>query len=165
MKQLPEHARLTIELIATTLYRDLYLDTPDDDCFVLLTRELAEHIVQMYNATDWDRLEDESIFLPERIFTGEVDEEEWYGYVGRHVIISLYGDPWHDISSAPAFVPGAKIELPEDLMETAATDIHHFRNNETEMDSICTLDLAIRGLMKDGLSESIIRKLFRAGLL
>ena len=105
----------------------------DGDCVVQLTQELARHIVDMYYKTDWDELTDEhgmyTVDIPESIFTGEIDEEDWYSHVGEYIYVSWWGDPW-DIMGAEVFVEGCAIHFVDSILDNALCDLDLLLNDE-----------------------------------
>ena len=130
-----------------------------EDYFVLLTEELAKHIVQMYNDTDWMSIGAKDVNIPDDIFTGEMDEEKWMRYVGKHILVSRDGDPWPTIREATTFEPGVRIELPEDLMQNAASYLYEVCDNDDLSNCLIYLSSAIYIMLKDGLTDNIIKAL------
>lgn len=155
-------ANLASELMRDAILSELSKYIYDKDCYVLLTEELAEHVIQMYNDTDWDDDENSEIDLPEDIFTGDMDEEKWKSYIGQHIIVTRYGEPWTDIQEAPTFVPGVRIGFSEDLMMLGADILHDIIDSENVSWCLNSLSAAINAMLLDSVPEQVIKKMFRA---
>lgn len=155
-------AYLASELMREAILSELSKYTYDKDCYVLLTEELAEHVIQMYNDTDWDDDENSEIDLPEDIFTGDMDEEKWKSYIGQHIIVTRYSEPWTDIQEAPAFVPGVRIDFSEELLCSGVNILLDLIDDETLSWCFDCLSAAIEAMLLDGVPEHVIKKLFKA---
>ena len=127
-----------------------------DECVVLLTREMAEHIVEIYYNTDWDSLMSEdntyTIIIPEHIFSGEINEEEWYSHVGEYIYITRFGEPWNDIMDSETFVDGVVIKLLDDALTAAILDIDTLEDSREEM--LYDWNLVANIMMKSGFSDA-----------
>ena len=155
----------TYDLAATTIAKAICGTIPQitsSDCGVLvpLTEELASHIVEMYNNTDWDGLTYDSVSIPEDIFTGEMDVEAWNKHIGEHILISYFGSPWSDIMDASAFVRGITIDFSDHLLELAADYMDDLCSNDTMFrDLVDNLILGIQAKLADGIPEKALRRI------
>ena len=142
-----------------------FLKYDEPGIIVRLTDELADHIIQMYYATDWIELMDDAcICLPENSSTGELDEDAFKAQIGRHIIISLYGDPWTDILEAPAFVKGARIDFSDRLLGVAADTLYTMNCNGDFDDIVEYLSLAVLAMSADGVPNTYLSQIVRAEL-
>ncbi len=131
------------------------------DCLVILTDELANHIIQMYYNTNWDAPGSKEIDLPDDIFSGEMDEDAWKSYVGKHIILARDGEPWEEVLDEPAFLPGAYIDFPDNRLTCSAQVLHNLLFDSISLYSLFNeLVTAIKGLSDDGMSENEIRSMF-----
>ena len=148
-----------------------FWNNPDTRIIVLLTEELADHIIQMYHTTNWDELNEDDkclINLPELEGSEELDEEALRANVGKHIIISLYGEPWPSILEAPAFVPGVNIDFPERMLQLLGS-IMYSLSKEVGFDNLvyylghaalamkadCVPDIYIRDIIKRELEKHL----------
>lgn len=165
--QFDKSTKIASELIgeAVSLEAAKYQKNEPEFC-ILLTEELADHVVQMYNNTDWDNIDLDDIELDEDIFTGEMDVEKWKSRVGEHILVSCYGDPWPKIEQATSFEPGVRIDFSDRLMKYSVDLLSDLRLSE-EVDisqSYRSLSRAICAMLMDGTPESLIKRLFHAEL-
>ena len=130
------------------------------ECLVILTDELADHIIQMYYNTNWDAPGNKEIDLPDDIFSGEMDEEALKSYVGKHILLARYGEPWEGVLDEPAFLPGAYIDFPDSRLIYSAQVLQDMFDSITLYSLFNDLVTAIKGLSDDGMSENEIRSMF-----
>ena len=157
-------SRIAAELIGESMLKELTPYTIPEDCYVKLTEELADQVVQMYKQTDWDSLENKDVYLPDSIFLGEMDVAGWKGHIGEYILVRCYGEPWTEIHESPVFVPGVQIEFAEDLLWLSRDLLHDLLEHEDVTNCFFTLSGAIRNMLLNGVPEEDIRKDFRKRL-
>ena len=134
---------------------------PEDDVFVELTEELYNHLVKMYNDTDWDSIpEDNRIDIPDNE-EGELDNPDFRGHIGEYIYMAQYGEAF-DAFSMDTFEDGIIIRTADDLLPVVGADLEHHFNGGYEPTSLMAYELprAVALALKNKFStKQIIRKL------
>ena len=138
-----------------------YSSVSDESFFVVLTPELADHLANMYANTKWDDLEDfNSIYLPEDIFSGDLDRNKLDSHVGEHIRIALAGEPIEDIFSLDSFPPYFTLRYESELLENFTDECMDFFGGTYESGYIILDSMMdyIRLALKNGKNEKQILK-------
>jgi len=148
---------------SVVLHKTHYWNRVDTGELVLLTDELADHILEMYYNTDWDEFNGVGLInLPKNKDTGEVDEEAFRRYVGRHFYVSLFGKPWNDIHFAPSFIQGVILDFPDHLLELSSNIINSRDFRYRRMDIGCAasyLGNVALAMKADGVPDTYIESI------
>lgn len=157
-----EVSRVTTKLIGSIIEELAEHYKEKDGCQVKLTQELADHLINMYNNTDWNQFEDYcDIDIPEEIFTGEVDSDELYKHIGEYVHLSIYGDPWPGVFEATSFINGVTLDFYDHGMQMSlATMYDQFKSNY-QIDFISELTKSVGLMLESGMTEKDIEKSFK----
>lgn len=155
-----DQKRITRDILGELFANVVQTHFRQDGCIVLLTQELAEHIVDMYYATDWrsEQARLSSIILPEHIFTGECDTKEWYTHVGEHIYISVFGEPWEDIMNAPQFIDDVEIRFLDDFIDLATWIFDDMQNQDCLGAFLHNVTVAVQMLSCSGASEAEMKR-------
>lgn len=134
---------------------------PEDDVFVELSEELYNHLVKMYNDTDWDSIpEDNGIVIPDNE-EGELDNPNFRGHIGEYIYMAQYGEAF-DAFSMDTFEEGIVIRTADNLLTVVGTDLGFHFNGGYEPTSIMAYDLPLAvalSLKNKFTTKQIIRKL------
>lgn len=133
---------------------------------IRLNDELADHIIQMYNDTNWGEIDEDliNINLPEFTSTGDLDVEAFRKHIGQHIIISLYGEPWPGIIDAPVFILGAGIDFPNRLLDLVGDIMWSLRDNNDLCDVVYYLGLAALAMKADNVPDTLLQKTIKDNL-
>ena len=156
-----DYTALTANLLGLCFQQVANGCNEDDGCFFVLTKELADHLEEIYLATDWYAPE-MSVNLPDDIFGETVDTEELYRHIGESIYVSRYGEPW-DVETAPAFEDGVVIEFFEQPLEIGLDLLNDMFKN-AQFDYFLEINRAVRMLIKSGLSEDDITRRFKKAM-
>ena len=91
----------------------------DDKAFVLLTPELADHLADMYQTTDWQAFSNVEL---KYIDMQELAPNRIKRHIGEIIFVSL-GDAGKKILSAKYFVPGESVGFWKTTTETVGEEI------------------------------------------
>ena len=161
-----DYTALTANLLGLCFLQVANGCNEDDGCFVLLTKELADHLAEMYMATDWNDLEldENSIQLPDEVFGDTVNTKELYRHIGECIYVSCYGESWDELESATAFSNGVVIDFSEHPLNACLDILHDLLIADARADYIWELNRAVSMLMKSGLSEEEITRRFKKAM-
>lgn len=156
---------LTLRLIGEMLEKGLGQADEYKKCFIRLTPELAEHVINMVENTsdeDWTKNEP---YLPFETWDDE-ERAKWRSHIGEFVRISWFDDSYDEIMEHQFFPDGVKIQLADDMFELALDCIReYFFDGEGGGGYpvywyFRDLDEAITLLKENGLSDKEISKKF-----
>lgn len=145
-----------------------FWDNLETGTIVLLTEELADHIIRMYYNTNWDDFDFDEIsmiYLPGTEFPDNLDEDALRSYIGRHIIVSFHGEPWQDIFEASAFVPGVGIDFPGRLLGLLADMMDSLRRDIGFDEIVNCLGFAALAMKADGVPDTHLGDILTMKLL
>lgn len=115
---------LLLQLISYMINKEVgsYTDHPEMSkarCYRELTTELADHVIEMIEASK--DIDIEYVSMPFRDYKewGDAEKDELKKHVGEVVEITKYGSPWSTIMTDKIFPDGAEITLTNELFATA----------------------------------------------
>lgn len=165
MKTKNNGKELSLRLIGEMLGKGFDELGTDEQCFVKLTPELAEHVISMVENTSNEEWEEYDPYLPFETWDDK-ECEIWRSHIGEFIRVSIFDDPYNNIMEDSSFPNGVKIELADDMMDLAFDCIcDYFFDGEGGGCSpvfwyFQELDEAITLLKKNGLSDKEISKKF-----
>lgn len=152
------HTSIAGAVLASVINR--YSVHPDDSYYVVLTREMADHLADMYYKTDWDMEDVDTINLPEDIFTGDLDRKKLDAHIGEYIRMNQACDPIDNIFSLETFPPYFSLYFENDFLESFTDDCEDFFGGTYEQGYIITSSLEnyISLALKNGKDEKQILK-------
>ena len=139
-----------------------------DGCFVLLTKELVDHIARLYDDTDWEHFEDDdkdTLELPDDIFCGELDKEKLESHIGECVFLSVFGEPWEWDDSEKTIPHGLQLCFLDESLEMAISLLDDAMANYYMDECVWELKKAVNLMIQSGMPEEVIRLKFENQLI
>lgn len=162
---LKEENKFFLQMVAYLLDNKIgsYTDDPLIDttkCFVKLTPELAEHIIEIVkNSED---AEEEDWHEPQIPYDGwgEKEDEDFRNHIGQVIILSQFDEPWDSVMEDKIFPEGIKIEFAKDKFELAldVLDDGLFGGEKVDWWDFRELKDSISLLLANGMTEADIFK-------
>lgn len=141
----------------------------NDGCYVYFTKELADHLANIYEKTDWDRFDINDVNylveLPEDIFGETIDMDKLYSHIGECVYLTVFGDPWEDVFSATAIPNGIQLDFMSRSLELALDILQENIVVDCQDEFIWELLKAVTMMAKSQNSEEVIRLRFENQML
>lgn len=149
----------TLEVIGEVLCEYFKDRLPDENVIVELTQELYDHLVKMYDNTDWESLDDMPIIIPD--YDGTLDNPDFRESIGEYIYMAQYGDAF-DALSKEAFEEGMVIRTADDLFLEVGYDLDSYFNQGDDLRNAISnkLPLTVALALKNRFStRQIIRNL------
>lgn len=162
-----EENKLFLQLVSYLLDTKIGTYSKDSElatsnCFVKLTPELCEHIIELTDNCDDDDFYNKEIDFP---YDGWIDVgyDEFRKHIGETIYLSRYGMSWDEVMAAKELPDHVVLEYPIDKLNLALDIIDDKFLSESSGDYYLFRDLkdAIELLKANDYSDKDIFKLFK----
>lgn len=130
------------------------------ECFVRLTPELAEHIIEITkNSSDDDW---KNVRCPYNGW-GEAEDADFRKHIGQVIFLSQYGESWDTVMEDRVFPGGIEIDYADTMLAFALADMDErfFGESQYGCSDLYYLRRALMLLKANGMSEQEIFKLVK----